>query len=342
MSGQGWLEGQAIQDISATFLGGYVFGGACGLAAGQDERLLVYMPEVVTLAFFLSQAERPQLRVPVWILGARMLFVGLDGTCRFDSRMDHNSNVPILRDLVNVELSGETFNISSSRPYLAFMSDTQGFLHDGGDGVDIGLARRNKHPRQRNVDPAGSDGWFAFENQVRAWFTGVALSSYAAAVRPALRHLVRSVGTGPWMAGLWWGDSQLGFLAAWIGQAIAARTWGRALPLDYYLYATFTENPGNQCFVGSREQCRACLAHCVASPLPSSAYWLPKVAVLPGQGSSCAGYPSDCGDRGLVDVAGSYAHRSAAELWNDVESTLRGSRGNTAKSVFDLLTMPSN
>ena len=41
----------------------------------------------------------------------------------------------------------------------------------------------------------------------------------------ALRALVASVGSGPWGAGLWWGDSQISLLAAWIGQAVATREW---------------------------------------------------------------------------------------------------------------------
>ena len=31
------------------------------------------------------------------------------------------------------------------------------------------------------------------------------------------------------------------------------------LALDYYIYADFTENPGNQCYVIPGEACRACL-----------------------------------------------------------------------------------
>ena len=34
--------------------------------------------------------------------------------------------------------------------------------------------------------------------------------------------MVKSVGVGPWGAGLSFGDSTLGFLAAWIGHAAAA------------------------------------------------------------------------------------------------------------------------
>merc|ERR1719210_2421972 len=103
----------------------------------------------------------------------------------------------------------------------------------------------------------------------------MALHSYSNDIQPLLRAVVSSVGVGPWLAGLWWGDSQLGFLASWLGHAIAAASWagsgGVAPPLDYYLYSAFTENPGNQCFVHSSANCRACLAHCsvVSSTAPS-------------------------------------------------------------------------
>ena len=105
---------------------------------------------------------------------------------------------------------------------------------------------------------------------MRAWATATSIYSYHSVVSPALLASVSSFGSGPWGAGLWWGDSQLSLLAAWIGQAIAARSWARAAahldgivdakalaaaeanlrsyyttpPLDYYIYSTFTENPG--------------------------------------------------------------------------------------------------
>jgi len=338
--GQERLAGQAIQDISAAFIGGYIYGNACGLGGGQDERLLVYMPEVAALTFFLSEApDHPQLRVPAWVLGARMLFYGLDGTGRFDQQLRHDPDMPLRSDLVEVSLAEKTYAISSSRPFLAFMSETQGFLGDpeSEHGPDVRLARRNKHPLQRE---ANASSWFAFEKQVRAWYTGVALTSYNADVRPALRRLVRSVGTGPWLAGLWWGDSQLGFLASWLGQAIAAQTWNdTTLPLEYYIYSAFTESPGNQCFVHSRENCRACMLQCVEKPLPASAYWLPEWAYMrTGNASSCAGFIEDCGEMGLEHVVAEYTPTSAGALWRAVETALR--RGGTDRSVFDELLRP--
>merc|ERR1719471_1767857 len=118
--------------------------------------------------------------------------------------------------------------MSSSRPFIAFMSENQGYF-GGEDHAKLNLARRNKHPLQRL---AGSEK-YAFEKQVRAWYGSMALTSYHPDTHSALKTVVHSVGTGPWLAGLWWGDSQLGMLSVYIGQALAAPTWG-GLPVDYY------------------------------------------------------------------------------------------------------------
>jgi len=347
--------GQAIQDISAKFLGGYVFGNACGLGGGQDERLMTYFPEVFVLTFFLSQdPQHPQLREPSWILGARMLHVGLDGTTRFDHRMELDNGAPLTSDLVEVKVGSKTFVIASKTPFLGFMSENQDFLNesavwDGSRSVedmreDMFLARQNRHPLQRAVD---KDTWFSFMYQVRAWHSAVALTSYHEDVRPALRAMVKSLGTGPFLSGLWFGDSQLGFLTIWIGHAIAAGTWAEtqqgadsstasaaSLPLQYYIYADFTENPGNQCFVHSASNCRACLDACKSRPLPDSAYWMPNYAMVAGQ--ACAAQSSsDCGQYGIEDVFKAYNESTAHDLWSDAEAAMR--RGSTDKTVFDLL-----
>mmetsp|Transcript_101304 Transcript_101304/g.315740 ORF Transcript_101304/g.315740 Transcript_101304/m.315740 type:complete len:705 (-) Transcript_101304:85-2199(-) len=332
------LPGQGLQDISAAFFGGYVFGNACGLGGGQDERLMTYMPEVAALAFFLSEKPgRPQLRQPAWVLGARMLFKGLDGTARWDQRMEFDSRVPLVRDLVPVELGGKVYKLGTSRPFLAFMSENQGSLTKFEPIVR--LARRNRHPEQREFHP---ESWFAFDKQVRAWYWSVALSSYPQAVRPILKASVKSLGSGPWLAGLWWGDSQLGILATWLGHTIAAPSWGagaQAFPLDYYIYSAFTENPGNMCFLHSHAACRACQRHCLARPLPETAYWMPDDAFFgDGPTASCAyAGPDDCGGAGLADIYAAYAGKTAGELWRDVEAALRHNDYRTDRTVFDLL-----
>ena len=330
------LGGQAIHDISAAFVGGHV--GTCALGGGQDERLMVYMPEVAALAFFLSAApDRPQLRAPVWVLGARMLMTGLDGQGRFDDQLRPDRAAALTSDLQTVSVGAARYQVSASRPFLAFMSPAQGFLGtpESEHGADVRLARRNRHVLQRSVE-AGS--WFGFERQVRAWYTGVAAASYHADVQGALRALVRSVGSGPWGAGLGWGDSQVSLLAAWIGQALAAQTDGRRLPLDVYLYATFTENPGNQCLLLPEAQCRECVRRCADAPLPPSAYWLPPWALTRnGSASSCAAFEEDCGARGFDDVVRAYGALSAADLWAAAERSLAAS--NATATVFDELPM---
>jgi len=325
----GGLAGQATQDISAAWFGGYLFDAkACGLGGGQDERLSVYFPEVTVLAYFLSSSHPfPQLRQPAWVLGARNFFTGLDGTARFDKPLKL-ADVPLDSDLKEVEVAGSTYLMSSSRPFVIFMSESQGYL-GGENSQNLPRARRNREPRQRDV----GSGKFAFEKQVRAWYRSMALTSYSEEVRPAMKALVHSVGVGPWLSGLWWGDSQLGFLAIWLGQAIAAPTWGQPLPVDYYIYSDFTENPGNQCFVHASAACQACMRKCASPEPPRSAYWMPHGAFMNGQ--ACVLSAEDCGASGLEDVVKAFGSGDAATLWQTVETKVRGQ--GVRRTVFDEL-----
>mmetsp|Transcript_93293 Transcript_93293/g.300369 ORF Transcript_93293/g.300369 Transcript_93293/m.300369 type:complete len:513 (-) Transcript_93293:75-1613(-) len=370
----GGMKGQALQDISASWLGGYIWGYGCGLGGGQDERLMTYMPEVFLLTFFLSEApgtnpqERhtPQLRMPAWILGARLVMTGLDGTAAHESPPLLDTKVAMKSDLVDIEIEGKKARISSSRPFLAFMSENQDYEMTSGacpgvtpynDGVcDRGCrtrkARTNRFEYQRAVDPACS---WSFGNQVRAWYRSTALTSYAGELHGTLRKVVKSLGSGPWGSGLWWGDSQLMTLAMWLGHAAAAKTWGQgaeALPLDYYMYSAFTENPGNQCYNHAGDSCKACLANC-GTP-PESAYWLPGFAYSGADGFTDWGAPppsmgakacttdtSSCGAKGFADVVAAYKSATAGSLWTDVETMLKsngpGSAAGVSTNAFDAL-----
>lgn len=371
--GKRHLPGQALVDISAAFGGGYIYGNVCGLGGGQDERLMVYMPEVTLLVFFLSHSQtldqgnaRPQLRVPFWILGARSLMLGLDGQGRYDMRLEADEDVPFESDLATVDVdagdgSRLSVQLSSSRPFLAFMSLTQDFLGvpESAHGADVLAARVNRQPRQRQV----TSSWFAFGRQVRAWVTAVSPGSYHPSIARVVRALVRSVGSGPWGAGLWWGDSHAFLLASWIGQAIAASDWSGnsargdvgsgslvTTPLDYYLYSTFTENPGNQCYMLGRAACEQCAAYCARRPLPATAYWLPDWGFFgggrAGSASACAGYGSAaqyCGERGVGEVLAAWRGRTALELWDALEARMRAAGDNTSETIFDLLgSAPTN
>jgi len=325
----GGLEGQVTQDISASWFGGYLFDAkACGLGGGQDERLSVYFPEVTVLAYFLSRSmPYPQVRQPVWFLGARNFFKNLDGTARFDSPLVL-SDIPVDdRDLETITLEGASYQIDKSRPVVVFMSESQGFFKE--TKHNLALARTNRLQSQRDMGA----GKFAFEKQVRAWYRSMALDSYDEAIRPILKKLSRSLGAGPWLAGLWWGDSQLGFLAAWLGQALAAHTWGQPLPLNYYLYADFTENPGNMCYLLPGEACEKCLETCQSPDPPASAYWMPDEAYFNGR--PCVPDRSICGREGFDDVVGAFLGRSVAEVWREIESKVAANP--VSVNVFDAL-----
>ena len=119
----------------------------------------VYFPEVTVLAYFLSQSHPfPQLRQPAWFLGARNFFKNLDGTARFDSPLVL-ADVPLKSDLVDVQVADHLFEISSSRPFVVFMSESQGFFRD--TDQNLKLARMNRLQAQREM----GTGRFAFEKQ---------------------------------------------------------------------------------------------------------------------------------------------------------------------------------
>lgn len=258
---------------------------------------------------------------------------GIDGTARFNNYEAFDPNVPLTSDLVSIKLGGKQFQLSASRPFLAFMSENQDFIPFT-DAAGTRQARRNKEGRQRVVDPGQNN---AFDKQVRAWYGAVALTAYGSEVQPILKDVVGSLGVGPWLAGLWWGDSQLGFLAVWLGHALAAPTWGSEFPVDYYIYSSFTENPGNQCFVHSKANCVACLSNCHNKPLPGSSYWLPDGVSSGGDPCVPSDPAQDCGEKGIEDVASAYMSKTVAELWGDVEAKLGKNPWDTSKSVFDIL-----
>ncbi|CAE8636235.1 unnamed protein product [Polarella glacialis] len=344
----GGLPGQALQDTTTTdMVGGHAYGKSCYIGGGQDERLMLYMPELSALAFFLSQARPdasaiPSLRTPVWVLGARVLFSGLDGTARFSHLFQINRNVPMLTDLTDMELNSINFMISTSRPVLAIKSPMVGLLKSSFAAHSLQKARLNKEKLQRSRDVRWHGlrvvSQYSFGSQVMAWYHAVKLDSYAADLHPVLRKVVKSIGAGPWVAGLSWGDSQLGVLAMWLGHALAAQSWGASgeLPLDYYLYSAFTENPGNQCLLHSAPNCHKCLRQCVANPLPSSAFWLPQHAWMKSGNPCVSDGEGACSNKGLEDVMWIYGLKHAGELWDKVDELL-GLSSDSSRSVFDML-----
>jgi hypothetical protein len=148
------------------------------------------------------------------------------------------------------------------------------------------------------------------DEDIALWYQAFEPSMYNQAVQFAFAALVRRIGTGPWGAGVWYGDSQQYFLTVWLATSLLS-----GLPrilLDYYVYDHFCENPGNQCFVLGADSCAACIER-----------------------SAVFGQPvrkSRCGSQSVHSVVSSFKGRRAQDLYDK----LLGIAG-PPDQVFDVL-----
>merc|ERR1740138_458473 len=130
-----------------------------------------------------------------------------------------------------------------------------------------------------------------FDADVSLWYQAYEPSMYLPVVQQAFRGVVKRAGTGPWGAGVWYGDSQQYFLAVWLATSLLG-----GVALDYYIYDHFCENPGNQCFVLGAERCKACITR-----------------------SGVAGgllHESRCGSVGVQSVISRFQGRRTKELYD--------------------------
>jgi hypothetical protein len=238
--------GQALTDIA----GGVVGGGAqlCRHADSQDESLVQFYPEVLAFSFFVDPDacadKMGMLPVPWTLLGARR-YMGditgqsMGGDCGRIRDKDW-LNQDILVETVKVAVANKSVevyrsafvavaSICSSCRSDCSLSDNKNNLCDG---------------QRRHLDEDISNWYQAFEP-----------SAYPEEVQRAFSKVVKRIGTGPWGAGVWWGDSQQYFLAVWLATSLLSST-----TLEYFMYTHFCENPGNQCFVLGGDGCQQCVA----------------------------------------------------------------------------------
>lgn len=347
------LQGQVMVDITAAWIGGYILAhkGCGGFDGGQDERLMTTMPEVMVLSFFMSQKAAPiasegvSLLVPAYVIGARRIFANFDGTSA-DIGPDFNSGKPVVHeaapmtsDLTDVQIGGQTMKISSMSPFLGFQSINQ----QAGLANDVPTARKNQNPIQFEMS-----GDYGLENQVKAWYNAVSLQFWHPDVQGVLKTIAKSIGTGPWGSGVWWGNSQIFALVAWMGQALAQQTWQGQHPyLDYYIYSSFTENPSNQCLIHSKQDCMNCLNSCVdafAGQGTTQRYccmepepWIPSSGLFDGKPCIPASMGDEiCGQKGFADVYEKFKGSTVGELWAAVKSAATGI-DPTATTLFDAM-----
>ncbi|CAK9089637.1 unnamed protein product [Durusdinium trenchii] len=352
------LKGQVMVDITAAWIGGYILAhkGCGGFDGGQDERLMTTMPEVMVLSFFMSQEASPiasegvSLLVPAYVIGARRIFANFDGTSRDIGPAFNQGNpvvnlaVPMTSDLVPVQIGGQSAQMSAMSPFLGFQSINQ----QAGLANDVPPCRLNQNPIQFQTS-----GDYGFENQVKAWYNAVSLQFWHPDVQVILKSMAKSIGSGPWGSGVWWGNSQIFALVAWMGQALAQQSWDQAPFLDYYIYSSFTENPSNQCLIHAREDCIKCLQSCddaFAGPGTTQRYccmepqpWIPSSGLFPQTNDGKPCIPTDlheqiCGENGFAHVYDHFKGSTVGELWNAVKTAAATVEADpTATTLFDAM-----
>lgn len=219
---------QALVDSSGPWVGGNLYGGSCGTEGNLEEALMAFMPEVAVLSLFLSQdLQHPQLRAPAWVLGARMILTGLDGT-RHWTNWRTNPDMAFRTDLTTLELEGQQMLVSNRKPFVAAVPAFQASFDN------LKEARQNRALAQRQVHGPNS-----FKQQVMAWYQALSLDALPPTFRDQMPKFVASLGSGPWMSGHRFGDSQLDVLAIWLGQTLASRSWKASVFLDFYMYSAF-------------------------------------------------------------------------------------------------------
>lgn len=237
---------QALTDIA----GGNVGGGAglCRVANSQDESLMQFYPEVLAFAFYLRGDG--MLQSPMTFLGTRRYLNQIEGDTTVEAPYfarcgnipeENWLNMEIVKARTSVPVGNRQMDVASS----AFVA-VQSAMVTGGTCAVPDMVNNNCDPQRRHLD-----------KDIGHWYAAFEASAYNPAVQNALHAMIRRIGTGPWGAGAWYGDSQQYFLAVWLATALLSNP----PRLDYYVYDQFCENPGNQCFVlGSSSGCAECVA----------------------------------------------------------------------------------
>jgi len=254
---------QAVTDIA----GGVVGGGAqlCDVADSQDESLVQFYSEVLAFSFFTAAgsnpaaAENSMLPVPFVLLGARRYVSDVSGessqggACGTIQQKDWlNQGIP--QGAVAANVDGRPATLAASA-FVAVASACSACM--SGASCDMSANVNNQCDMQRRH----------LDKDLSLWYQAYEPTMYAAPVQEAFGRVIRRIGTGPWGAGVWYGDSQNYFLAVWLATSLL-----KGVYLDYYIYDHFCENPGNQCFVLGAKGCSACVARGALGTLVQAAH----------------------------------------------------------------------
>jgi len=283
-------EFQSLTDIAGNEVGGG--GRLCLLANSQDESLVQFWSEVHAFAFFRPHGR--MVPAPFTLLGARQYLGSIGGqrsaaqVCgRLADKDWLNGNIMTTTAVVSVNNA-----VRVSVPATSFVALASSLNPE----CDHVAAQQNKCAAQR-----GSS-----DKDIRRWYQAYEPTMYNMVVQDAFRTIVRSIGTGPWGSGVWYGDSQMYFLRMWLATSLIPD-----MRLDYYVYSYFCENEGNQCMVLGGTDCEECL----------NSEWFPDQIPT-----------SRCGAASHKDMMAKYQGQTAQVLYNAL-----GRVGPPPAQVFDTL-----
>mmetsp|Transcript_56090 Transcript_56090/g.175811 ORF Transcript_56090/g.175811 Transcript_56090/m.175811 type:complete len:684 (-) Transcript_56090:29-2080(-) len=291
----GGTSHQALTDIA----GGVVGGGAqlCDIADSQDESVVQFYSEVLAFSFFAS-ADPSMLPVPFALLGARRYLRDITGESAPGAKCGSVSaqnwlNEEIPTETVVAKVHG-TDMMMSATAFVAVASACTACI--AGDSCSLGDSMNNQCDLQRRH----------LDDDLGRWYQAYEPTMYDTSVQEAFRSVIKRIGTGPWGAGVWYGDSQQYFLAVWLATSLLSGT-----SLDYYAYDHFCENPGNQCFILGSGGCESCITKSGVAGQVDAAF---------------------CGQTGYQDMVQRFQNMPAQALYAALKTV-----GPPPKQVFDYL-----
>lgn len=284
---------QALTDIA----GGNVGGGAalCRVANSQDESLMQFYSEVLAFSFYVPGDG--MLQSPLTFLGTRRYLDKIEGDTNKEAPyFDHCGAIPE-KDWINRDIMVDTQMVvigqqQSSMVRSAFVA-VQSAIQSGPGCPETEKVNNNCDGQRRHVD-----------QDISFWYQAFEMTAYNPTVQGAFAALVRNIGTGPWGAGAWSGDSQQYFLTIWLATSLLSNP----PKLNYFIYDQFCENPGNQCFVLGNKGCAECAG--LAGKVPAER----------------------CGQQDIFNVVNQWQGQSAQALYQSLVNV-----GPPPQQVFDLI-----
>ncbi|MCP4297950.1 MAG: hypothetical protein GY786_20370, partial [Proteobacteria bacterium] len=242
--------GQLMIDIAGGGVGG---GGMCDLANTQDESLVIMYPEVLAMDFFSADE---QILEPAMFFGVRRYVNTITGDSSEFGNLCGNFESINYPDFPTVNCSdpiGEGSYYQFAFGAVASQALGSCCTTDPAGGTAC----------LNNTDPGGKSQ-DCIKPNFKKFYNFLNFSSknpvYNTDVLDVFDKCIDSVATGPWGSGVWWGNSQTYFMILWAACSVAG------IPLDYYIYNHFCENPGNQCYVLQKDLCEKCLSDCGSCP----------------------------------------------------------------------------